>query len=60
MRFGLDRGASRGANRALYRIVIVRITPTNLSRLGRGLEQNTKSPQLALDRLAKLTDLAAA
>jgi DNA-binding XRE family transcriptional regulator len=127
VRFRLDRGGSRNANRALYRIVIVRmrhdeatrryvarrveegktkseiirclkrfvarevfsvivnppddipictevrearsaagvtltqlaieigVTPTNLSRLERGLEQNTKRTQLALDRLADIT-----
>ncbi len=131
VRFRLDRGGSRRANRALYRIVIVRmrhdettrryvarrveegktkpeiirclkrfvarevfgvivnppdhipigtevraarsaagvtltqlaiaigVTPTNLSRLERGLEQNTKRTQLALDRLADLNDNAA-
>lgn len=128
VRYRLDRGGSRNANRALYRIVIVRmrhddatrryvarrveegktkseiirclkrfvarevfgaivnppdeipigaevredrtaagvtlnqlaiaigVTPTNLSRLERGLEQNTKRTQMALDRLADLID----
>ena len=56
IRSRLDRGGSRKANRALYRIVIG-ITPTNLSRLARGLEQNTTR---TLDQLTEISEPSAA
>jgi len=36
--------------------IAIGVNPTNLSRLERGLEQNTKRTQMALDRLADLID----
>lgn len=59
---GTDVGEARTAAAVtLTQLAIaIGVTPTNLSRLERGLEQNTKRTQLALDRLADLTGPAAA
>lgn len=48
------REARTAAGITLTQLAIaIGVTPTNLSRLERGLEQNTKRTQLALDRLAE-------
>lgn len=54
------REARTAAGITLTRLAIaIGVTPTNLSRRERCLEQNTKRTRLALDRLADLNDPAA-